>query len=49
VKDAIDAALDENNAYMLTNANLRYDWFIVPYIYGQAKYVAEGQPVLRTK
>jgi hypothetical protein len=46
-KEAVDAALDSNNAYMLSDAVLRYDYFIVPYIYGQAKYIAEGVPVKR--
>jgi len=44
-KEAIDIALEENNAYMLSDAVVRYDYFIVPYIYGQMKFVAEGVPV----
>lgn len=47
-KDAVDTALEENNAYMLSEASLRYEWFYIPYIYGQEKFIAEGRPVLRT-
>ena len=47
IKDAIDIALEENNAYMLTDAVIKYEWFYIPYIYGEEKYIAEGHPVLR--
>ncbi len=46
-KDAVDIALEENNAYMLANAVLRYDFFYIPLIYGQEKFTVEGEPVLR--
>ena len=47
IKDAIDIALEENNAYMLSDTVLKYEWFYIPYIYGEEKYIAEGHPVLR--
>ena len=47
LKDAIDVTLENNNAYMLTDATIQYDVFFLPYIYGQDKYVVEGQPLLR--
>ena len=46
-EEAIDVALEENNAYMLSDAVVKFDSFYVPYIYGQSKYVAEGIPVRR--
>jgi hypothetical protein len=47
IKDAIDVALDENNAYMLSDAVLKHESFTIPLIYGSRKYVVEGHPVLR--
>jgi hypothetical protein len=44
-KEAIDIALDENSSYMLSDAVLKYEWFYIPLIYGQEKFVAEGIPV----
>jgi len=44
-KEAVDIALEENNAYMLSDAVLKYELFYIPYIYGQEKFIAEGVPV----
>jgi len=44
-KEAVDISLENNNAYMLSDAVLKYEWFWIPYIYGQEKFVAEGIPV----
>lgn len=48
LKEAIDVAIEENNSYMLSEAVIKYEYFIVPYIYGQTKYVVEGHPVRRS-
>jgi len=44
-KEAVDISLENNNAYMLSDAVLKYEWFYIPYIYGQEKFIAEGIPV----
>lgn len=44
-KEAVDIALEENDSYMLSDAVLKYEWFYIPLIYGQEKFVAEGIPV----
>ena len=47
LKEAVDRALESKDAYMLTNARLKYTFFYIPYIYGQMKYEVKGYPVLR--
>lgn len=46
LKTAVDRALEPSNAYMLTNARIKYAgwscWF-----YGQFRYTVEGTPVRR--
>ncbi|MHC5185078.1 MAG: hypothetical protein ACYSPI_12515 [Planctomycetota bacterium] len=47
IEDAIDDALDKNNAYMLSDAVLRSETFCIPLIYTSNKFVVEGHPVSR--
>ncbi len=48
LKHAIDNALDKNNAYMLSEASIRYDYFFIPHLYERKTFIVEGQPVSRT-
>ena len=45
IKEAVDDALEKGNAYMLTDAVLYYEYFYIPYIYGNSKYVVKGIPI----
>jgi hypothetical protein len=47
LKQAVDQALEAKNAYMLTNARIKFTDFYIPYIYGQIKYEVDGTPVRR--
>ena len=46
LKEAVDDSLDKSNAYMLTDATLKYEWFFAVLV-AQGKFVAEGHPVKR--
>jgi len=45
IKEAVDRALEKGNAYMLTDAVLYHEFFWIPYIYGNMKYVVKGVPI----
>jgi hypothetical protein len=47
LKTAVDRALESKNAFMLTNARVSYVYWYVPLIYGQMKFVVEGNPTLK--
>jgi hypothetical protein len=47
LKTAVDRALESKNAFMLTNARVSYVAWYIPLIYGQAKFVVEGNPTLK--
>lgn len=40
--EAIDKALEAKQANLLLDAVVNYDWFYIPYIYGQFCWKAEG-------
>lgn len=46
LKEAVDRALESENAYMLTNARIKWSFWWV-YLYGQEKYTVRGTPVRR--
>ena len=47
LKQAVDRALEAKSAYMLTNARVTEQFFYIPLIYGQEKFVVEGTAVRR--
>jgi hypothetical protein len=46
-KDAIDDAIEQGNCDLLSEAVIRYEFFYIPLIYGQEKFVVEGCPVAK--
>ena len=42
IKEAVDKALEKNGAQVLTDVVIYYDYFYIPYIYGEMKYRVEG-------
>ncbi len=51
VKEAIDRAIEKggSNCVGLANAALEYNWFYIPYVYGQTGYTVEGDPIYKKK
>ena len=47
VKEAVDRALEGNNAQMLTNAVIYYRYWYVPYICGEWAFEVKGNAVRR--
>ncbi len=41
-KQAVDQALQSNNTQLLLNAQLTYEWFYIPAIFGKNCWIAEG-------
>jgi hypothetical protein len=46
MKEAVDSALEGGNAYMLSDAVLKYEYFYAV-VFAQGKYVVEGHPAKR--
>jgi hypothetical protein len=42
MQEAADRALEKYGAQILTDVVIYYDWFYIPYIYGEFKYRVEG-------
>ncbi len=42
IQDAVDKALESYDANVLTDAVIYYDYFYIPYVYGEIKYRVEG-------
>lgn len=47
LKEAVDRALERNNAHLLTNAVVYYSEWYIPYIYGEMKFEVKGNAVKR--
>jgi hypothetical protein len=43
IKEAVDRALEKYGAQVLTNVVVYYDYYYIPYIYGEMKYRVEGE------
>ena len=42
VENAIDEALKSAGGDLMTDAVLTYEWFYIPYLYGEQKYIITG-------
>ena len=42
IKEAVDKALESEGAQVLTDVVVYYDYYYIPYIYGETKYRVEG-------
>ena len=42
IKEAVDKALEKAGAQVLTDVVVYYDYYYIPYIYGEMKYRVEG-------
>lgn len=46
-KEALDRAIESvPGAVALLDGVLTYEWFYIPYIYGESKYIIEGTPLI---
>ena len=48
IKDAVDRALENSGSQVLTDVVVYYDYFYIPYVYGEFKYRVEGTGWKRT-
>ena len=42
IKDAVDDLLKKGNGDLVTNAVIHYNWYYIPYIYGEFSYEISG-------
>ena len=47
LKEAVDRALEQSNAHMLTNAVVYYTEWYIPYVCGERKFEVKGNAVKR--
>ena len=44
IDDALKNALNENCAEYLTEVEIEFKWWLIPYIYGEKKFEVKGYP-----
>ena len=47
IKDAVDDLLKKTNGDLVTNAVIHYNWFYIPYIFGEMTYKIEGDVYIK--
>ncbi len=44
IDDALENALDKSCARFLTDIKITFNWWYIPYVYGETKFIIEGYP-----